>query len=521
MRPSVSICKAVLVLTLFVPTYAFSADLPAANNNSYHVDAQAGTSTNNLRGATTGAGSTAGSGLSCIGADVSASAPSVTDVKTALDNDIAALQKAHTEGCQIIGLNDLSIGYRNYVGNAAKCVDNYVSARQQCLETCSASIQQLTGVANMMMFSMNAMSIVEACSSMADTMNKVQLGLTAYSGNCAFQQGSCSNSCSSTMEGLQTMQAALKKLDIAPVCKTAKTNCEAAMAGGPPCSDQESEMFNAYKVNQPDVHINNLKNGEGQAFVKREITGSDTSQEKGSEPAANTIKQRMAACKGYMNNVQSASMGILSAMQNAAKSKECEKKAQSTPDAGVDCTLEKYANNQKCICEKNPRMVGCGNTETNQASAYGATSTPITNTTTAGGGSITNSTEPTARKPGAADAAGDVGGAQAGAAAGGGGTNMDGGGGGSRGDSRGGAPGSVRRLNTGIYGGEGGGGGGGMGGGRAPAEKAKESLVNDPKFREAREKELLRAQIGLPAGKSNWDKVRERYSKQKGTLLAQ
>ena len=413
---------------------------------------------------------------------------------SSIETQISTLEgRTYQKGCSVEGMVAFKNAYKIYSANLDKCAASHMTAKTNCLEKCSPAIHNLSATANMILTGMRSMSIVDACGKMGDVMNVVQTGLTAFSANCGARKVLCDRSCQLVLTAVKDMRQSSQAM--VPYC------------GG------TADPVTVVKQRDAEAAARQFKS-QIQSILSNEELGSD-------KAVATKVKE----CAEYAMHIGSAGAGILQALNSAKQSANCEEKTDAFSGvAGLDCTKPENENNAKCICERSPRTPGCSGTNT-VGNDPGFTS-PKT-TLTDRGGSTANLN---ASKPGAGldlkadgsevakDAGGNMGGAPLGG--GGGGGNLDSGGGFSNADSSK-QQGVIRRLSTNMYGGEGGGGGsGGRGGMPGAPGTGKESLAKDPKFLAAREIASIKAQVTSPAGKSNWEKIKERYSTNKPTLLA-
>jgi hypothetical protein len=322
--------------------------------------------------------------------------------------------------------------------------------------------------------------VVDACSKMNKAMNIVQTGLTAYSAACGTTKVMCDSACGKASQILVEIRTAAKAIKPLPT-----------PASGVTCA----------------------ANFTGDFFKKVEgILSQET--ETGDEKAVATKKK---TCSGYAASLASAGVGIVQAITSAKQAHACDQKVQAADiDTGkLDCSKAENAAMPQCICEKNPRATGCSGEVTGNVSSFTGGAKGNNGATPSSSMSLTGSggkTGPDGLQKGDTGGGGGVG-APVGGTAG----NLDGGHG--VGDAKKDQA-VVKKLNTNLYGGEGGGGGGGAfgRGGNGTPEK---SLAKDPNFLKQREIASTRAQVTAPQGKSNWEKVSERYTTQKSSLIGQ
>lgn len=241
------------------------------------------------------------------------------------------------------------------------------------------------------------------------------------------------------------------------------------------------------------------------------------------------VANAMKACEGFNWNLAAGGAAIFAIIQQSNAAKQCEKDttnvvcapgdtrpacAQVRGGGQLDCSLAENAQKPECICQRFPNQAGCPG-----GGAGGGTG---------GVGSLQGNSAGAAAGSGFGDlnieggfesTVPDVRGAN-GTGGGGGGGNGSGGGSGADGGTAAAKPTeAAKRMNTNILGGSDGGGGGG--GGRRGSSSSDDSFRSSSlgAFLPGGAKDPSRgvasgaaaAGISGAGGKSNWQKVNDRY----------
>jgi len=238
-------------------------------------------------------------------------------------------------------------------------------------------------------------------------------------------------------------------------------------------------------------------------------------------------KQTVGACQKYSQQADAIIAALANAVMQMISMQQCQEdqgldctKDPSNPqclkDDTVNCADAKHYQNPTCICQVNPNAPGCPGADASRLEDIArrdplSTDSPM---------SIPNSPAGTD----SSDLQGGKRGPGAGPQAGGGGAGMGSGSGGGRGAADGGqVPTGAKASNpdvlAGDYGGGGGGGRGALGGGypEVPGGGLGRALKNADLRRATASQGLLTG----ANGRSNWQKVRERYRDNRGSLLEQ
>ncbi|QLY25356.1 hypothetical protein [Bdellovibrio sp. KM01] len=451
-----------------------------------------------------------------------AGAKSASAPVTSLDSSVAADTNEATAGgleavrkqfeknfSELVGLNGAFIednqiknekaAYNEYIGNWDTCVKGQSVAAYACLSNLSPKIQDAVAALNVLGTVAGASGVSDSCSAFGKGMGIAQAALTAYTAACGAAKGHCGWYCSSTKEAVANMQKAVKAST--PVCRNPQDpNCSAQVA--------------RYKDLQ--ATILNLIGKELQTGDIQSIAG----------------KSQVCTSK-YPQLIASAASGIYGVVNALKQGKSCEEATDSS--AGTDvattaetCKIEANANLPECICLKNPMLEGCGSiaAKSSMSSAGSGLSalsaTPASSSKdglTAADLATGNTPSTTGRSPSNDSGSGGVG-----APVGGGGANLGGGGGGSGSGASGEDKSGHKALDTNILAGSsGGGGGGGWGGGDSSSDKSGlrgylPGGAKDPKKMGGAQQNWVKEVTGQ-GGKSNWEKVRDRYQDNKSSLL--
>lgn len=374
------------------------------------------------------------------------------------------------------------------------CTKSQATASWLCREKTSPKLQETMNSINMMASLISGVAVKDSCDTMGKIMRLGQAGLTAYTVACSAARATCESSCSSVYTNLQRILAS-------PLIKN------------PAMGELAQGHLNQIKG------IANKDNGVGDA----------------NENKAVSLKNQ-ACTYEYTNMIVNAGVGIASLISSFKQASACGDAADgtavaTTPTAAVKATCEKPENAQlpECLCLANPRLPGCANTlqKAGEASSsnFSAMSSPNAGSgSTGGSGSgIDLSSDPN-RDPASANKSADSSGV--GAPAGGGGAGLGGGGGGFGGGAAGaGGAGEKKGLSANILGGGSGGGGGGGSwgsGGSSSSDNAKlrpylPGGEKDPN-KMAGQQNWTKEVTGQ-GGKSNWEKVRDRYRDNNSSLL--
>lgn len=407
-------------------------------------------------------------------------------------------------------LTKIKNGVKMFNENYDNCLMREAKANQFCLESRNPDIKNFIAVAQVLVGGLSGM--MDACSKFGKVMDAGNKALTAYQGLCSSWRGYCNSACGDTVKGLNMIQAGQKEI-VPAVTKAAQA--EAAKGPTNPQSVPCGQVASTY------------------AAEVQKTTEPITKELKADANDYRPVAQKFATCKSYARELASAGVGLIGMLNSFGQANKCEKDTNSSSagtgtNTAVDCTIPaNKTTKMECICQDNPRMAGCN-------SGLDSATMAKSGDALRGTGSGDYTSAGSAGGPGNLGVGDGEGGDLAAKGADGGGSSLpgapSGGGGGLGGGSGfgGGAPdGSVAKkangLNTNILGGEGGGGGGGGWGGygsdRDPA--LRQYLPGGAKDPNAAGMAGAAAskQVTSQGGKSNWEKVKDRYRDNKPTLL--
>ncbi|MBO9665417.1 MAG: hypothetical protein J7501_01215 [Bdellovibrio sp.] len=385
-----------------------------------------------------------------------------------------------------------------YSENRQSCIDRQEIAAYSCLENYSPVIQDIVTGANTIASTLGDAVVNDSCSKFAKIMDLAKAGMTTYTGVCGAAKAGCGLSCVAARDAISSLNKALSANNNSIICPNPQL----------PCVRDQYQLLRKQMADKVRIEL-----AEGD---KASIAG----------------KAKVCTEK-YAQLLMSGVTGIASLAGAFKQGKSCE---ENTDAAGPKetATAEKCAdaaNAQlpECICLKNPMMEGCNNIATkatdNVSGGISALSSVGTGSDTAsglnsgdlmGGKEIadTPQREPSSNEPAGVGA--PVGGGSAGLGGGGGG--FGGAGHASGGDEKG------KSLNTNILAGSGGGGGGGdwgtVGGSGSDKSGYRSFLpggAKDP-LKAAGAQNWTKEVTGQ-GGKSNFEKVKDRYNDNKNTLL--
>ncbi|MGZ3773559.1 MAG: hypothetical protein ACXVCY_00905 [Pseudobdellovibrionaceae bacterium] len=407
-----------------------------------------------------------------------------------------------TATADVLGVLEINKSFENYKSSKASCTSRQSRAATACLERCSPKILESVPILNTLLSTVGS-AVADNCSKFASAMDVAKGIMTAYTAECGAFKYACDSACSSSLKGLQEMQSLAEAAQAKIVCKNP--------VGSTNCFEDAQKKLKALIES-----------------VKKEL---DTSNKK-------SVAGKQEICTGkYAQLLTSAVSGIGSLVNSMMQGKKCQNQTAGTPASVAvapltadQCADPKNANMPDCICQKNPRTPGCANTFqkpganglNNQVTAASSPSgmSPVDRSLA---GLQTNSGLP----PINAGNVNDPGGGAAGPPVGGGGAGLGGGGGGA-----GGGPGSgngesgkngidLEKYSSGLAGGGGGGRYNGSSSGSNSSDKYRSYLpggAKDPNRGIAGQQAWTKEVTGQ-GGKSNWEKVKERYNDNKNTLI--
>ncbi|UYL10676.1 hypothetical protein B9G69_008820 [Bdellovibrio sp. SKB1291214] len=388
--------------------------------------------------------------------------------------------------------------YQKYKGSWDTCVTSQKVAAYACLSNLSTKIQDGVAAVNVLAAAASASSVNDACSTFGKAMGVAQAALTAYTAVCGAAKGHCGWYCSSVKEAAETLQTA--------AANSVKTST---------CVHAGCTELPRYK--ELAGTLGRLADKELQSTNIKAIAG----------------KSEVCTAK-YASLLASAAAGIYGVVNALKQGESCDEASSAdsstaTTTTAETCAIEANASLPECICLKNPMLEGCGSVAAKSSmsstgsglSALSATGSSTGTDGLTAADLATGSTPSTAtRDPSSSSGSAGVGAPTGGGASLGGGSGFGSGAG--SGEEKSGA----KALDTNILAGSGGGGGGGGGfwGGGGGDSGDKSGLrsylpggAKDP-LKMGGQQNTSKEVTGQ-GGKSNWEKVRERYQDNKSSLL--
>lgn len=396
--------------------------------------------------------------------------------------------------------------------STASCNTRYKYAQAACLEELSPHIKTGAAVVAGLLATYNMMKPKEACEKASTAMKAVTAALAAYNTACTATMMMCKSSCG---EFVTTSETAVAKLAACP---------SAALAGVDPASQAKEK-----------------------GFCAKDATSIQAVMPIGSD--------MLKTCSSFTFNLVAAGAGLISTLQMLQKSQSCSDLTsavdctnpmnsflpQCQTNKTIDCSLAENASTVTCICQINPLATGCPG-----APAAGDSGTPLD-----GSGKTGGSTSSSLYKTGASLNTGTTYGQGADyspdmlsgktdessnlvkGSAGGSGVSSGGSAGGASSNAKQVGPtgkGGVdmasdgSNLNTNVLAGYEGGGGGGRGGSGSSKKSSSSSLSNylpgakqDPNKNKV--DTSLSQGISGAGGKTNFQKVNDRYRENRTSLM--
>jgi uncharacterized membrane protein YgcG len=441
-----------------------------------------------------------------------------TEVETSIAEVVTAAQAAVAAGAVVPGLTKLQQmqeAASSYAGKYNICVKTQNAASWICREKTNPKLQEGLNAINTVMSGMGSMAVNDSCSAMGKIMQLGNAALTGYTAACSAARATCEASCTAVMGSLKRIISLNTGPDIIA--------CQPQIPL--PASVTACQKLMALSAKLEKVHANTTKDSSIQ---------NDKS----------TALKDKACTYAYTAMIASAGMGIVSLMKSMDQSSKCDKKSDGTsggaPSAVASladkCKDPANKNTPECLCLDNPRLPGCANSLQKAGQSVGGA---IAQQSAPGGGGFngkeaTSASDlfgnQTSRDPASDNQNPNNNGSGGGAGApsgGGGGGGLSGGGGGF--GSGGGASGDAadkKGMNANIFGGAGGGGGGGgwRGGGSDSSDKANAAYRS---YLPGGDKDPLKMsgqqnwnkEVTGQGGKSNWEKVQDRYRDNNATFL--
>ena len=375
------------------------------------------------------------------------------------------------------------------------CSENHTQAQKMCLQEYSPALRGATEVVTPLITALAAVgSMADVCSGFAKVSRIVQTGLATYQAQCAYFQSRCDSSCAKLLIFESDLNQHFKSC----------TNL------GPFDYDGTIIEFSSAEICNSDISV-----------LQKDI--------KQNRKAVASVAYAIDTCAEYSNNVIMAGTNLIAMVISKKQAQSCNDESSV---AGLDCTNSANKQMAECICLTNPRSPGCSAAsllgDLNQGKLQNSAFNGITGTEDAPlpdgsfgaqGGSdspIGGSSGSGVSAPGSGSPPGVPGG---------------GGMGGSSGGSASSASGSRYKVMPMGEEGGGGGGGGGFRGGSSRSSKDSADAYNskyasylpggdkDPLRNPASADANIKSEITGVGGKSNWDKVRERYNDNRYKML--
>ncbi|WP_374073563.1 hypothetical protein [Bdellovibrio bacteriovorus] len=406
-----------------------------------------------------------------------------------------------------------------YSNGHGSCVKTQGAASYICSEKTSPKLHETLNQVNTYMNAFGAIAGVnDSCNAAGNAMATVKAGLTAYVTACSTARAACELSCSTVQSNLKRILEivnAHESFSCSVNPKTPAIQMETALSA---CAD-----FIALR----DAKFEEIK----------AIANKDNDEKGTIDAERKSVALKNVACTySYANMVASALTGIASMVDSMKQASRCDEASRGTASANKAdiCSDSTKAKSEECVCRnpqspeclcfKNPRTPGCTNT-LQKSAQNGESNSAKTGATDKNNlqGKIDGSG---LRNP--AEAGLNAGNPNGG---GDGGGNLPTGGGAGLGSSSGGsdatptsASSTKKPLDANILGGAGGGGGGSWNSSSISGSSSSKYRAylpggaKDPNKGMAGQ-EIWAREVTGAGGKSNWEKVKDRYRDNKNTLL--
>lgn len=407
---------------------------------------------------------------------------------------------------KIPGAPEILALHKEYQGSWNKCQSFQSAAAAVCIADNSLPLADGITLINGLLSAGGAASIYDKCTTFGKAMDIGQKALAAYTAACTMARQPCVMFCGNVKEALVKFQAAIKKVPASGMCDN--KGVYPTPTGNPATAALDAACIQSYT--RFSGALPNVQNA-----IKSELDEGNIKASGG----------KFSRCdRKYWQNVASAGVGILQLANSLKQGKECQEESSAVADATPTCDIPANANLPECLCLANPRMAGCSSGLSQVGELSAGSGQAIT-----GGGLVSEATVGSLGKDSTSIAQGE----RNSASGGGSGVGAPTGGGPSLGSIGGGSGGGVGEkgagggsgLNTDILSGAGGGGGGGgfagYRGGSGDSKGLRSYLpggAKDPK-RGLAGQGVGSKEVTGQAGKSNWEKVRDRYIDNKNSLL--
>ncbi len=416
---------------------------------------------------------------------------------------------------------ELTEGHTAYINSRDVCLNRFRMATNLCILDRSPAMQTFSRV--LPTLTAGASVAFDQCSSVSKIADALQIGLTTYNAACAGAKAYCDSSCSTATQILNKMSGIVENL---PTAWTAK--CDSNQMARRPAFCTEATMYPTLASIETAQTVLNF-------HIKTELAQDHDSD-------SQSVGYRSKTCGDYGIQLAAsipAAFQLVQKMQTEGDA--CKKSTDGSKDGAVaeatplDCS-GKDSNTEQCICINFPRTQGCNNSLAKigasglSANSVGVLKSSGINAGTGTGSASLGGLELSAPgfAGGGASAGGEGSSTKGGGGSGvGGGGSAGGGGGGGSGNAGTSAEPSSEGFGSLVGGGDtGGGGGGGRGGGRSGGYAANSRLKaympggsKDPKRQLAGS--AFPKDITAQAGKSNWEKVRDRYNDNRRSFLGE
>lgn len=405
------------------------------------------------------------------------------------------------------GAEEIIALQKEYQSSWDKCQSFQSAAATVCIADNSLPLADGITLINGLLSAGGAASIYDKCTTFGKAMDIGQKALAAYTAACTMARQPCVMFCGNVKGALTKLKAAIAKVPASGMCLN--KGVYPTPTGNPATAALDADCIQSYsRFTAGRSGVNNA--------IQSELDEGNIKASGG----------KFSRCdRKYWQNVASAGVGILQLANSLKQGQECQEESSAVADATPTCDIPANANLPECLCLANPRMAGCSSGLSQVGELSAGNGQAIT-----GGGLVSEATVGSLGKDstGISQAernSGGGGNTGVGAPTGGGSSigSIGGGGGGGVGEK--GAGGGGSGLNTDILSGAGGGGGGGgfagYRGGSGDSKGLRSYLpggAKDPK-RGLAGQGVNTKEVTGQGGKSNWEKVRDRYIDNKNSLL--
>lgn len=419
----------------------------------------------------------------------------------------------------VAGVSTIEANMTKYLASVDKCTVSREESVAACDETKSGLAEKIHGLGQeygTLVTAVGTSFTNDACFGMGNMMRAANLALQMYQGACQSAKSTCDSSCGSAA-------AAVKYISAAASGVITSLNTAATAATTAQKSAEASQLESA----AAQIAI-------AQSAAKSEI--SDTGNEQ------TVIAKRNYCAVQAAQAVASGGQQAMIAMQLATQGLNCtmDSKTKTATDssegycsmnpmaAQCNCELTNQKVTQRCICEKNPRVQGCANSLAKSGAASDGEGLKV------GGGLLSQPSEkpiggglpPEPFENAKIDIPKTAGGAEgpAGGAMSGGGAGA-GAGAANQMDKPGGGGGAQKGYQSALGGWGSSSSGSGNYGTPGRGSNSKDPLGKygpgqpfDPR-RKISSITLESAQLSSGGGRSNWEKIKIRYSEEKPRLI--